>query len=86
MGCIENVCNPSCELPVPEKLQLIEQMITTERAQLAVELARPRSRMMRTMLAPIKRQNARMAYREGCFISFVKSHNTKIFATLKARR
>ncbi len=86
VGCIENVCNSSCELSVSEKLALIEQMITTERAQLAVELARPRSRMMRTMLVPIKKQNAKMAYREGRIISFVKSHNTKVFATLKARR
>jgi glycosyltransferase EpsJ len=42
--------------------------------------------MMRVMLAPIKSKNVRLAYREGRVISFVKSHNTKMFATLKARR
>jgi glycosyltransferase EpsJ len=61
-------------------------MITSDRAQLAVATAHPRSRMMRTMLMPIKTRNARLAYQEGVFISFVKRHNTKVFATLKANR
>lgn len=86
VGCIENVCNPSCDLSVQEKLDAIEEMISSERAQIAVALAQPRSRMMKTMLVPIKTQNAKLAYREGCIISFVKTRNTRIFATLKARR
>lgn len=86
VGCIENVCNPHCELPTREKIQQIEQMITSDRAQLAVRLARPHSRMMQIMLGPIKAKNALLAYQEGRFISFVKQHNTKMFATLKARR
>lgn len=86
VGCIENVCNPACDLSVTKKLELIEDMITSDRAQLAVTIAQPRSRMMRVMLAPIKSKNVRLAYREGRVISFVKSHNTKMFATLKARR
>ena len=86
IGCIENVCNASCDLPTAQKINLIDQMICSDRAQLAVELAQPRSRMMRTMLVPIKAKNAQLAYHEGRFISFVKSHNTKVFATLKARR
>jgi glycosyltransferase EpsJ len=86
IGCIENVCNPSCELPEDQKIELINQMISSERAQLAVNVAQPRSKMMRTMLVPIKRKNARLAYQEGRFISFVKSHNTFVFSTLKANR
>lgn len=86
VGCIENVCNSSCDLPVEQKLKLIDHMISTERAQLAVTLARPRSRMMKTMLKPIRTKNARLAYQEGRFISFVKSHSTRLFATLKANR
>ena len=86
IGCIENVCNPACELPYKEKLAQIEMMITSDRAQLAVASARPRSRMMKTMLVPIRTKNARLAYQEGKLISFVKRHNTKIFATLKANR
>lgn len=86
IGCIENVCNPSCKLSTKEKIAQIEMMIGSERAQLAVATARPRSRMMKLMLMPIRAKNARLAYREGRLISFVKRHNTKVFATLKARR
>lgn len=86
VGCIENVCNSACTLPTSEKLSQIDQMISSERAQLAVTIARPRSSMMRAMLLPIKKKNAKLAYREGCLISFVKGHNTRLFATLKARR
>lgn len=86
VGCIENVCNPACELTRREKLAQIDRMISSDRAQLAVATAHPRSRMMRVMLAPIKAKNARLAYREGTLISYVKRHNTKVFATLKANR
>ncbi|WP_282742067.1 glycosyltransferase family 2 protein [Olsenella uli] len=86
VGCIENVCNPQCALSEREKLAAIERMITSDRAQLAVSVACPRSLMMQVMLAPIKSRNVSLAYREGCFISFVKRHNTRVFATLKARR
>ncbi|NLH92536.1 MAG: glycosyltransferase family 2 protein, partial [Atopobium sp.] len=86
VGCIENVCEPSCTLSVAEKRQLIGRMITSDRAQLAVSVARPRSGMMRAMLGPIRSKNVGLAYNEGCLISYVKRHNTKMFATLKARR
>ena len=42
--------------------------------------------MMKLMLVPIRRKDAGMALAEGRFISFVKRHNTKLFATLKANR
>lgn len=86
VGCIENVCNRSCELSQDKKLELINTMISSDRAQVAVAVARPRSRMMKTMLLPIKTQNVKLAYQEGCVISFVKSRSTRVFATLKARR
>ena len=86
VGCIENVCSPECDLPVAEKKRLIREMICSERAQVAVAVAQPRSRMMKAMLAPIKSQNVDLAYREGKFISLVKRRNTKLFATLKAKR
>ena len=86
IGCIENVCNPACKLTKKEKLAQIETMISSDRAQLAVATAHPRSRMMKVMLVPIKSKNARLAYREGVLISHVKRHNVKMFATLKANR
>lgn len=86
IGCIENVCNPQCGLSDKEKLDEVRRMITSERAQVAVAVAQPRSKMMELMLQPIKAQNAGLAFQEGKFISFVKRHNTKMFATLKANR
>ncbi|WP_028263460.1 glycosyltransferase family 2 protein [Atopobium fossor] len=86
IGCIENVCNPSAKLSRAQKIEAIRHMISTPHAQEAVQLARPRSRVMRTLVKPIARKNAAQAYIEGSFISFVKRRNTRIFATLKARR
>lgn len=86
VGCIENVCNPSCTLSEAEKLEQVDAMISSERAQLAVSIAQPRSKMMSLMLIPVRRRDARLALVEGRFISFVKRHNTKLFATLKANR
>ena len=86
VGCIENVCNPTCKLPHRQRIALIKQMISSDRAQLAVRVARPRSRMMRTMLIPIKAKNAQLAFAEGKFISLVKARNAKTFARLKANR
>jgi len=86
VGCIENVCNPRCTLSEKEKLEQIRDMICSERARLAAAVARPRTKMMRAMIAPIKAQNVRLCYREGCLISFVKRHNTRLFSTLKANR
>jgi glycosyltransferase involved in cell wall biosynthesis len=86
VGCIENVCDPACELPGKEKVALISDMISSDRAQVAVEVAQPRTQMMRMMLAPIRGKDANLAYSEGCLISFVRRHNTRIFSTLKANR
>lgn len=86
IGCIENVCNPMCDLDQKQKLAEIDRMINSERAQLAVAVAQPQSKMMAMMLQPIRSRNVNLAYQEGKFISFVKRHNTKMFATLKANR
>lgn len=86
VGCIENVCNPKCELTREQKLHEIKRMISSERACLAVQVARPHSRMMNLMLAPIRVQNPLLCYHEGTLISFVRRHSTRVFATLKANR
>ena len=86
VGCIENLCEPSCTLTPAQKRAEVQRMIESAHAQLAVSIARPRSRMMQLMLMPIRRRDAMMALAEGGIISFVKRHNTKLFATLKANR
>lgn len=86
IGCVENVTNPSCTLSAREKKAKIRQMITSDRAQRAVKIARPRSKYMRVMLTPVRHKSVGLTYLEGKVISYVKSKNTKLFASLKASR
>ena len=86
IGCIENVTNRSCTLSSKEKKAQIKKMILSDRAQSAVKIARPNSKYMKIMLAPIKQKNTTLAYLEGKMISKVKGGNTKLFAKLKANR
>lgn len=86
VGCIENVTCSDCSLSRREQKAVVRSMIATPQARTAVEKAVPRSTMMRAMLWPIKGGHPWMAYMEGRVISFVKSHSTKVFARLKARR
>ena len=86
VGCVENVTCSDCTLPAAQKRAQIEKMITADHARTALELTKPRSTMMRLMLWPMRRGMPRLTYLEGKFISFVKSHSTKVFSKLKARR
>lgn len=86
VGCIENACNPASELAGADLKAEVAKMIESPRAQQAVELAVPRTWMMRAMLLPIRQKNVSMAIAEGRVISAVKRGNVKLFATLKGRR
>ena len=86
VGCIENVTNERCTLSKREAKEQIRRMISTDRCAWAIEKARPRSKMMATMLKPIKNGNVGMCYAEGRLISRVKTRNVKLFAKLKAER
>lgn len=86
IGCVENLTNKNCTLPRDEKLREIRYYITTPRAREAVRNAEPRSIYMKVMLLPVKARSTWLTYLESNVISYVKSGNTKLFATLKARR
>lgn len=86
IGCIENVTNRNCTLSPKEKKSEIKKMISSDRARQAVKIAQPNSKYMKLMLLPIKWNNATLTYLEGKLISYVKSGNTKLFASLKANR
>ena len=86
IGCIENLTNPNCTLPREEKLREIRYYISTPRAKAAVKNAQPHSIYMKIMLLPVKVRSTWLTYLESNVISSVKSSNTKLFATLKARR
>ncbi len=86
VGCIENLTNSGCTLSAAEKKQEIKRIITSERVREALKIANPRSSMMKIVLLPIKLKWTWLTYIEGCYISKVKSQNTKKFAQLKASR
>lgn len=86
IGCVENLTNANCTLPREEKLREIRYYISTPRAREAVKNADPHSIYMKIMLLPVKARSTLLTYLESNVISYVKSGNTKLFATLKARR
>ncbi|HBT63518.1 MAG TPA: glycosyl transferase [Ruminococcaceae bacterium] len=86
VGCIENVTNPNCKLSKAEKREKIKEMIFGKNARSCIKIARPRSLMMKLLLFPIKWKSVMLAMVESNVISMVKSSNTKLFATLKAKR
>ena len=86
IGCVENLTNRNCTLPVKEKKAQIKKMISSENARNALKYAKPASRYMKLMLMPVKWGSVGLTYLEGKTISRVKSGNTKLFAKLKANR
>ena len=86
IGCIENVTNPSCKESFFKKLKEIKRIIASPRVRVAVKTAEPNSKYMAIMLVPIKARLTFLTYFEGKVISHIKTHNTKIFAELKANR
>ena len=86
VGCVENITNKKCDLSGKEKRRVIKQMIAKQECREALQIAKPKSIMMKIMLLPIKMNNGWFTYWEGNVISKVKSSNTKLFARLKAER
>lgn len=86
IGCIENITNKGCNEPTLIKLKSIRNIIKSDRVQRAVKIAEPNSNYMAIMLIPIRLKFTFLTYLEGKVISFIKTHSTRVFATLKANR
>ena len=86
VGCIENVTNCNCTLSKEEKRAAIKQMISTPHAREALKKARPRTKMMHLVLAPLRMGNITLTMTESEFISWVRQNSTSLFARLKANR
>ena len=67
-------------------LCIVDREMSVRETEEAVKNAQPRSSYMKVMLIPFKLRSTLLTYRESNVISYVKSGNTKLFATLKARR
>lgn len=86
IGCIENLTNPNCTLSINEKRAEIKNMMANPRVDEALKRAKPNSAMMKLMLIPIRMKNVTLTHLESKVISLAKSRNTKLFASLKAKR
>ncbi len=86
IGCVENLTNPSCSLPVKEKKKEIRRMLGNPRVRTSLRKARPHSVYMKCMLVPVRLRSVQLLYWECKLISFVKTRNTKLFSKLKAGR
>ncbi len=87
IGCFENLTNPRA----PEKSsaiirQRMNRMLLNPRVRKTLKYARPRSFYMKLMLLPVRLRRSLPLYLEIKAISFVKTHNTRLFSFLKSRR
>ncbi|MBO4289920.1 MAG: glycosyltransferase family 2 protein [Lachnospiraceae bacterium] len=86
VGCVENLTNKKCTLSRKEKRAQVKQMITSSNTREALAAAKPRSKMMKLMLVPIRLKNVTLTLLQSSVISRVKRKNTRLFASLKAKR
>ena len=86
IGCLENLTNPGCTLTRAEKREKARTMLRGEKVTRALKYAKPRSLMMKLMLVPVRMRSAALALLECSVITHVKTHNTRLFARLKAQR
>ena len=86
VGCITNVTSSKCTLSGKERRAQIKEMLHNPRVDVALKYAKPRSKYMKIMLLPIRWKNVTLAWVESAVITFVKEHNGKMFAKMKAGR
>ena len=86
VGCIENVTNRNCMLSSEEKRKTIQDMISTPQAREALQVAKPRTKMMSMVLAPLRMGNVDLTMAQSSLISWVRQNSTNLFARLKANR
>ncbi len=86
IGCVENLTNTKCTLSYHEKREKVEQMLSKGHLKKCLSYAKPKSFYAKCLMMPIKWQSVPLTLLECKVISFVKTNNVKLFATLKAGR
>lgn len=86
IGCVENLTNPNCKMPGKEKRECIKKMLNKHSVKWSLKHAKPRSGYMKLLLIPVKMNSVILTLLEAKLITYVKTHNTKIFARLKGGR
>ncbi|MGI6230448.1 MAG: glycosyltransferase family 2 protein [Tractidigestivibacter sp.] len=72
VDCIMNVCSNRSGLSPSERRRVVREIVASDRAQLAANVARPRGVGAKAMQAPIKSGNADLAYTEGYLAALVR--------------
>lgn len=72
VDCVAGVFSDRSGLSAAERRRLVREMVSTDRARLAADVARPRGMGAKAMQGPIKSGNAGLAYTEGFLASFMK--------------
>ena len=87
VGCFENLTNPRA----PQKdggsiRRRMAEMLDNPRVRRTLRYAKPGSIYMKALLWPIRHRVVMLVYLQTRFITFVKTHFSRLFAVLKARR
>jgi glycosyltransferase EpsJ len=72
VDCVAGVFSDRSGLSAAERRRLVGEMVSSDRARLAADVARPRGMGAKAMQGPIKSGNAGLAYTEGFLASFMK--------------
>lgn len=86
IGCVENLTNPNCTMTLRQKRKKVKEMLSKKHVRECVRIMVPRSTYMGFMVLPVKWRNVTLLLLEAKIISFVKTKNMKMFASLKAGR
>lgn len=72
VDCVARVFSDRLGLSAQERRRLVGEMVSSDRARLAADVARPRGMGARAMQGPIRSGNAGLAYTEGFLASFMR--------------
>lgn len=86
VGCFENLTNPKCTLSKKEKREQIDKMLNNSRVKACIRIARPKAIYTKIMYLPIRWKSKWLIEMQSKVITYIKTKNMRLFATLKARR
>lgn len=72
VDCVAGVFSDRSGLSAAERRRLVGEMVSSDRARLAADVARPRGVGAKAMQGPIRSGNAGLAYTEGFLASFMR--------------
>ena len=86
VGCFENLTNPKCTLSKKEKREQIDKMLNNSRVKSCIRIARPKAIYTKILYLPIRWKSKWLIEMQSKIITYIKTKNMRLFATLKARR